>query len=264
MMPSDFYFAEPHAWRRWGWGVAAALAVLLALLLLSDGDAALFRAVNAAPWPAGEWLWSNITVLGDTMPLLCLLLPFVGRRPDLVWSIMVAVFAVSLLIHGAKMVFDMPRPPYLLSGDELRVIGFRASSGSFPSGHTAAAFAFAGAVAVMRFPVAAKVIVLVLAAAVGVSRVAVGIHWPLDVVAGALTGWLGVMLSVWLGGRWPLGLRLQMQRGLAVLLVAAALYTLWDYDGGYPLARPLLIALPSFVLVLAGPGLWRLFQRRVA
>jgi len=263
-MPSDSYFAEPRAWLRWGYGVAAVLAVLTLLLLASDGNAALFRLINGAPWPAGEWLWSNITVLGDTMPLLCLLLPFAGRRPDLVWSIMVAVIVVSLLIHGAKLVFDMPRPPYVLDGDDIRVIGFRAISGSFPSGHSAAAFAFAGAVAVMRFPAAAKVTVLVLAAAVGVSRVAVGIHWPLDVAAGALTGWLGVMLSVWLGRRWPLGLRRNVQRGIALLLVAAALYTLWDYDGGYPLARPLLIALPLLALVLAWPGLRGLFQRRVA
>lgn len=263
-MPSDLHFAEPDAWRRWGWGVAALLAALLLLLLLSDGNAALFRVVNSAPWPAGAWLWSNITVLGDTMTLLCLLLPFVGRRPDLVWSIMVAVIVVSLLIHGAKMAFDMPRPPYLLSGDDIRVIGFKAISGSFPSGHSAAAFAFAGAVAVMRFPVVAKVTVLVFAAAVGISRVAVGIHWPLDVVAGALTGWLGVMLSVWLGRRWPFGLRIQVQRGIALLLVAAALYTLWDYDGGYPLARPLLVLLSLSVLVLAWPGLRSLFQRRTA
>ncbi len=251
-----------HAWQRWGYGTAVVLVLLLAALWGSDGNAALFRLVNGAPWPAGEWLWSNITVLGDTMTLLCLLLPFVGRRPDLVWSIMVAVVVVSLLIHGAKMTFDMPRPPFTLSGDEIRVIGFKAISGSFPSGHTAAAFAFAGAVCIMHFPVAAKVTVLLLAAAVGVSRVAVGIHWPLDVAAGALMGWLGVMLSVWLGRRWPLGLRPGVQRGIALLLVVAALYTLWDYDGGYPLARPLLVLLALLVLALALPGLRTLFVRR--
>lgn len=264
MMPSDLPFADKLAWQRWGYGVAGGLAALLALLLLSDGNAALFRLINAAPWPAGEWWWSNVTVLGDTMTLLCLLLPFVGRRPDLVWSIMVAVVVVSLIIHVAKMAFDMPRPPYLLSGDDIRVIGFLAVSGSLPSGHTAAAFAFAGAVCVMHFPLAAKVTALLLAAAVGVSRVAVGIHWPLDVAVGALMGWLGVMLSVWLGRRWPLGLRPGVQRTIALLLVAAALYTLWDYDGGYPLARPLLVLLPLVVLVLARPGLRSLFLRREA
>jgi membrane-associated phospholipid phosphatase len=248
-MPSDPHFADPHAWPRWGYGVAAVLAALLLALLLGDGNLALFQLINAAPWPAGAWLWSNITVLGDTMTLLCLLLPFAGRRPDLVWSIVVAVVVVSLLIHGAKLAFDMPRPPYVLSGDEINVIGFRAISGSFPSGHSAAAFAFAGAICVMRFPVPAM---------------AVGIHWPLDVVAGALAGWLGVMLSVWLGQRWPLGLRLSVQRALALLLAVAALFTLWNYDGGYPLARPLLVLLPLAMLVLALPGLRSLFLRRAA
>ncbi len=263
-MPAETRSIDEIAWRRWGYGTAALLAVLLILLLLADGNMALFRLINGAPWPAAEWLWSNVTVLGDTMTLFCLLLPFVGRRPDVVWSIMVAVIVVSLLIHGTKLALDMPRPPFVLDGDDIRVIGFRAISGSFPSGHTAAAFAFAGAVCMKNFPLAAKVAVLLLAAMVGVSRVAVGIHWPLDVAGGALLGWVGVMLSVWLGQRWPVGLRPGVQRGIALLLTAAALFTIWDYDGGYPLARPLLVLLAAAMLVLALPGLRRLFSRRTA
>jgi undecaprenyl-diphosphatase len=59
-------------------------------------------------------------------------------------------------------------------------------SPSFPSGHTASAFAFAAAMGARR--PALRVPLCALAAAVGWSRVHVGVHYPSDVLAGALVG----------------------------------------------------------------------------
>jgi undecaprenyl-diphosphatase len=60
------------------------------------------------------------------------------------------------------------------------------TSTSFPSGHTASAFAFATAVGA-DLPVLALPLHL-LAATVGYSRVHTGVHYPGDVVAGAVLG----------------------------------------------------------------------------
>lgn len=60
------------------------------------------------------------------------------------------------------------------------------NSRSFPSGHTAAAVAFASGVARELSP--AGVPLQALAALVGYSRVHTGVHYPGDVVAGALLG----------------------------------------------------------------------------
>jgi membrane-associated phospholipid phosphatase len=57
---------------------------------------------------------------------------------------------------------------------------------SFPSGHTAAAFAFATG-AGQEFAWAGPPL-YALAALVGYSRVHTGVHYPLDVIVGALTG----------------------------------------------------------------------------
>ncbi|MGZ4299908.1 MAG: phosphatase PAP2 family protein [Solirubrobacteraceae bacterium] len=60
------------------------------------------------------------------------------------------------------------------------------TTASFPSGHTAAAFAFASAVG--RVLPLAGVPLRALAALVGYSRVHTGVHYPGDVIAGALIG----------------------------------------------------------------------------
>jgi len=79
-----------------------------------------------------------------------------------------------------------PRPDR--SGEEVpaaRHVRMPASR-SFPSGHTAAAVAFAGGVGSV-LP-AAGIPLHVLAALVGYSRVHTGVHYPGDVIAGALLG----------------------------------------------------------------------------
>ena len=59
-------------------------------------------------------------------------------------------------------------------------------STSFPSGHSASAFAFATAVS-SQLPIAGPPL-LVLAAAVAYSRVHTGVHYPGDVLAGSILG----------------------------------------------------------------------------
>lgn len=111
-----------------------------------------------------------------------------GRRGRLaardgVAAIGMASAAVNL---GLKQVASRKRPlrdeVALAQGRRVRM----PSSASFPSGHTASAFAFATAVG-QRIP-ALWLPLRGLALLVGYSRVHTGVHYPGDVVAGAVVG----------------------------------------------------------------------------
>ncbi len=93
-----------------------------------------------------------------------------------------ASFAASAV---GKHLFPRRRPAADLLPVHRRMTK-RPTSSSFPSGHSASAFAFASAVAMEHRGVAAGVFPL--AAAVAYSRVHTGVHWPTDVAAGAAIG----------------------------------------------------------------------------
>lgn len=66
---------------------------------------------------------------------------------------------------------------------------------SFPSGHTNAAFAFAIAVCLSAPKRWMKITAVCLAAVMGLSRLYVGVHFPSDVLAGAVVGSLCGLLG---------------------------------------------------------------------
>ncbi len=105
---------------------------------------------------------------------------------------LLAVALASGIANGvAKPLFPRRRPPDESVPFVRRLVKPPVSS-SFPSGHAASAAAFVTGVG-LESPAAAAVVAPV-AAAVGYSRVHIGVHWPSDVVAGALLG-AGVALG---------------------------------------------------------------------
>lgn len=106
-----------------------------------------------------------------------------------VTSFGLAAVAVALL----KELVDRARPALVDSA--IHPLVLTPSSASFPSGHTATAFATAAVVGVfhprLRWPLFG------LAALVGLSRIYLGVHFWLDVLAGAALG-----LAIGLGAAW--------------------------------------------------------------
>jgi hypothetical protein len=97
---------------------------------------------------------------------------------------------------------------------------------SFPSGHAAAAFAFAGiwVMGTAGKPVW-RALALLLAVLVSLSRIMVGVHWPIDVLWGMGGGWMGAWLGLALYRRrgWRTASSGGLFAGLVLLGVAASL-----------------------------------------
>ena len=111
---------------------------------------------------------------------LALALALLRRR----WSILVVtavcVYVADAIASVVKYAVGEKRP------DFPKALVAIPHSHSFPSGHTATAFA--GATALSYFFPRATAAFVVLAAAIAYSRLYVGVHFPLDVLGGAAIG----------------------------------------------------------------------------
>ena len=185
-----------------GVGVPAGFAVLAALL--ADGHVPQADR-DVARWirDIDFWGWDTLLDVGEW---------FTGAPGGvIVWVIVVAGFwasgrPVEAIILGAAAVIWVPkaiaeeliaRPRPIFDGIDASDL---ASGHSFPSGHMTAGFAIYGmlaVIAVVRFSDwKARTIAVGLAAAIltlsAFSRVVEGVHWPSDVLGGAVLGvaWL--------------------------------------------------------------------------
>lgn len=95
-----------------------------------------------------------------------------------------AVMLVTLtLVHAAKGLGGRPRPSFLRQGFHHQFL----SNSSFPSNHAATSFAMAHVV-FQLYPWWDGAAVYAMAGLIGLSRVYLREHFPLDVVGGALLG----------------------------------------------------------------------------
>jgi len=167
----------------------------LQLLLSLDEDA--IRATTALRWEPATAVLTLISAWWVKGPLLvaagwCADLRCKRSIPLVALAAMVSFFVASGLNALIKDLVDRSRPPLSMDLDAL--VGVPGSP-SFPSGHAMSAFAVAAAIAVLapraRWPV------LGVAAAIAFSRVYLGVHFWIDVLAGAALGIaVGVVVAV--------------------------------------------------------------------
>ncbi|MGY1695630.1 MULTISPECIES: phosphatase PAP2 family protein [unclassified Geodermatophilus] len=187
--------AEERLAGRLAAGAPPAPARATAVRLLGDlgrVDRALYGAVAGTPAPVLDRPVRRLSRLADWSRLwmgvagvLAAVGGRAGRRAAVTGLAAVAVDS-AVVNAGFKVAARRRRPDRDVAGvPEVRWVPMPHSP-SFPSGHTASGFAFATAVA--QVLPAAAVPLRALAAAVGYSRVHTGVHYPGDVVIGALIG----------------------------------------------------------------------------
>lgn len=168
-------------------------------------DVRLFQFVNhQLSHPVGDLLMPLVTLLGDQYVALVIsgVTSYVGRhRARQTGVAMLAASGTSLVLATViKRLIGRPRPMVRLMG--VHLMGAIPPFESFPSAHAAIAFALAGVLA-LRYRRWGWV-ALLLAALVGCSRVYMGLHYPSDVVAGAMVGVAVAVIAVAWVERWRL------------------------------------------------------------
>ncbi|MDH7641113.1 phosphatase PAP2 family protein [Sphingomonas oryzagri] len=178
--------------------IIGVLLVLAGLLLwwAAPVDLAIHHAAGLARqgWAARQAVWftalGGLLVMGPVALLAAGWLFWRRRKHEAMWLVL-TIASGRLVVEGVKLLVQRPRPPI---ADRLELV----TSWSFPSSHSAGTMMTCVALAMLWGRPAGWIAALLVAGAIGWSRVALGVHWPSDVLA----GWGFGLLWVGAAARW--------------------------------------------------------------
>lgn len=197
MEPLSLRFAKTiHIW------IATALLLLAsAIFLLTHEKAAGYLMMVPYHNPTLDVLVSWFTYIGDGIFVLILAVVFFVYKQKRLALLVVASFLLSgLLVQIPKNLISASRPAVYFHelGQSFYIIPhvtLTASKSSFPSGHTATIFAFIS-ILVLWFPKSKwNPLWLMISCAVAYSRLYLGNHFLIDVMAGACIGIFSAFLT---------------------------------------------------------------------
>jgi len=216
--------------------------ICLGLIFIFDINQSLFISLNGISQSTGELLWAGLTLLGDPVIVFCLALSLHAIAPQISFAILPTLIIGGSAVFYFKDLFAVVRPPGLL--EDIIVIGQAPVSGAFPSGHTTGAFALATLLMLLTANRHIKAGLFIIALLAGVSRIAVGVHWPLDVSAGIVLGWLSAILGVQISKNWQYS---QNKTRIINLLLLIFSFYLFFRNTGYAQMQ-----LVQFTIALSG------------
>jgi membrane-associated phospholipid phosphatase len=209
----------------------------------------LFILINTFASHTWSPFWANLTFLGDTMVSMVIMVLFIRKRADLVWAGLIAALIGTLIVHLIKVYLNIPRPPAVIDKNAINIIGPALFSHSFPSGHTVTIFTLAGILMYYFRGWIIRLGLIMIAILTGISRIAVGVHWPYDVIAGAAIGSLCAVTGIFIVTKLGWNSFKPLQVAIGFILIILNLYFLFFYDCKYEQAVYLQYAISITVLV---------------
>ena len=178
-----------------------AIAILSALLLLelTHSKVDIVRWVHTHSTGGWDIFFKYYTQIGEIPMIAGSLLTILLLKKEWFKYAMLAVIINTLIVQGLKFGLKAPRPFWEL-GDSFREIeGVRIlTSLSFPSGHSAAAILSCGMFAVLLNKKWQHAMLLFFALLVAYSRMYLGLHYSMDVIAGITIGLANLFLFLYL------------------------------------------------------------------
>ena len=144
----------------------------------------------------------NEYFLTTIMSLILIVFWFEGQDRDqrernqsaILWAL-IALFLANVILKLCNLVYFRPRP---FVNHEVNLLFYHPTDSSFPSNPATVGFCIATAIWLYNRRLGASL--LVLATLFGLSRIYCGVHYPSDIIAGALLGALSAYLVVRKGG----------------------------------------------------------------
>lgn len=178
------------------------VAIVLFYLTYAYGLKESFLMLNGDGGKAANILFRFITYFGDAILWIPMLAYIIWKKRKIYLALVTATFTlVTILVQVCKyfIVPDEARPTrYITDGSFIHTVeGVTVHSfSSFPSGHTATAFAFFLMICLMIKKSWWLPIGFLTAILVGYSRIYLAQHFPVDVAAGIIVAIIAVSLAV--------------------------------------------------------------------
>ena len=169
------------------------------------------------------------TCMGDGFFLFPLGMLLVWKNPARQQSLVITIVLAALALNISKHVIDATRPLGILG----EALGYgsraRCQKPEHASGHTGTTVVLTG-LALLFSGKRVATAAIVLAALTGLSRIAVGAHWPVDVVAGAWIGLVCSALGAMISARFNAGIAI---RSFYIFLGFIPAFLLPVYNNGF-------------------------------
>lgn len=217
------------------------LLVMLGLWLFAP-EPQLFRWLNQAAQALPTMFWVSFNILGNGWGIFGLACPLLVFAPRLLIAALCSGAISGVLSHLLKHSLEMPRPAGVIDPSSFFILGKQLTHFAMPSGHTLTAFAILSAF-YFALPLqrrSAFIWLFLVATLAGFARIAVGAHWPADVLAGAAVGLFSGAAGAYLTRRIP-EWALQPQAWLMRIISGAGLiciYILLTTTIDFPQTRP--------------------------
>ena len=249
------------------WLLPFVLFALSAPLWLHSFEPATFVWINRFCAPLAAPVWTGLSLLGNAWGILGVTAPLMVLAPRLMWAWLCAAPFAIVFARVGKGLIESPRPAAVVDNAQMRVVGELLHNVSMPSGHTLTAFTVASAIyfALPERGRAKHLWLFVLAAGTGLSRIAVGAHWPGDVAVGMslglLAGMLGTRLLARMGNQHllPTAWSLRLVAALLIATVYTLLTEVQDFDENWP-AQYVLVLVVVVALYTFGKQNWAAYR----